>query len=114
MIKQETLKKMFEYLENIDNNYEKLIIKKDITETEKQLNILWSLTEEVWELSSDLRKSLKLSFNKNKVENFEFKNLEEEIIDVLLSTLFLAKAVWIKNLDEAIIRKIKKNNDRGY
>jgi NTP pyrophosphatase (non-canonical NTP hydrolase) len=42
------------------------------------------------------------------------QDLEDEIVDVLITNLLLAKSCWIKNLDEAILRKIKKNNDRGY
>jgi hypothetical protein len=31
-----------------------------------------------------------------------------------MTTILLAKSIWIDNLDEAIKNKIKKNNDRGY
>jgi hypothetical protein len=47
MITKETLKELFEYLEEIDSNYEKLTIKKDISKTEKILSNLSCLTEEV-------------------------------------------------------------------
>ena len=114
MIKQETLKEFFKYLDYIDSNFEKLIIKEDVTKTEKILENLWCLMEEVWEVSNEVRKMTKMSFNQKKVDSFKKEDLEDEIIDVLITNLLLAKACWIENLDEAITRKIKKNNDRGY
>jgi len=56
----------------------------------------------------------KMSFNQKKVDSFKKEDLEDELIDVLITNLLLSKACWIENLDEAIKRKIKKNNDRGY
>ena len=114
MIKQETLKEFFEYLEYIDSNYEKLTIKENISKEEKILSNLACLIEEVGEVSTEVRKMTKLSFSQKKVDSFKKENLEDELIDVLITNLLLAKACWIKNLDEAITRKIKKNNDRGY
>lgn len=114
MITEETLNQLFEYLEKIDSNYEKLTIKKDISKTEKILSNLSCLTEEVWEVSSEIRKLTKMSFSQKKVNSFDKKDLEDELIDVLITNLLLAKSVWTDNLDEAIKRKIKKNNDRWY
>lgn len=114
MVKQETLKEFFKYLDYIDSNFEKLVIKKDVTKTEKILENLWCLAEEVWEVGSEVRKMTKMSFNQKKVDSFKIQDLEDEIVDVLITNLLLAKACWIENLDEAIARKIKKNNDRGY
>jgi len=34
-----------------------------------------------------------MSFNKTKIDNFKFSDLEEEIVDVLNTILILAKAV---------------------
>ncbi len=42
------------------------------------------------------------------------KDLEDELVDVLITNLLLAKSVGISDLDEAIKRKIQKNNERGY
>ena len=114
MIKQETLKDFFKYLDYIDSNFEKLIIKKDVTKAEKILENLACLTEEVWEVSSEIRKMTKMSFSRKKVDSFKKEDLEDEIVDVLITNLLLAKACWIEKLDEAIARKVKKNNDRGY
>jgi len=114
MIEKETLEQLFNYLEDIDSNYEKLTVKKDISKTDKIFSNLSCLIEEVWEVSSEVRKLTKMSFNQKKVDSFDKKNLEDELIDVLITNLLLAKAVWITSLDEAIKRKIKKNNDRWY
>jgi len=114
MIKQETLKEFFKYLDYIDLEYYNLTVKKNVTDEEKILTNLACLTEEVWEVSTEIRKMTKLSFSQKKVDSFKIQDLEDEIVDVLITNLLLAKACWIKNLDEAIARKIKKNNDRGY
>ena len=114
MIKQETLKEFFKYLDYINLNYEKLTIKNNLSQEEKIMANLACLTEEVWEVSTEVRKMTKLSFNQKKIDSFKKEDLEDEIIDVLITNLLLAKACWIENIDEAISRKIKKNNDRGY
>lgn len=114
MIKQETLKDFFKYLDYIDLNFEKLTVKNNISQEEKIMWNLACLAEEVWEVSTEIRKMTKLSFSQKKVNSFKKEDLEDEIIDVLITNLLLAKACWIEKLDDAISRKIKKNNDRGY
>jgi len=114
MIANNILKDLFKYLDYIDSNFDNLIIKKDVTKTEKILENLWCLTEEVWEVSDEVRKLTKMSFNQKKVDSFKIEDLEDELVDVLITNLLLAKACWIKNLDKSIKRKIKKNNDRWY
>jgi len=114
MIRHETLKDFFKYLGYIDSNYEKLTIKNNPSKEEKIMAIFACLSEEVWEVSSEIKKMTKMSFNQKKIDSFKKEDLENEIIDVLITNLLLAKACWIENLDEAIVRKIKKNNDRGY
>lgn len=114
MISEKILNNFFEYLDYISKNTEKLVVKENLTKEEWILQNLACLTEEVWELSAEIRKLTKMSFNKTKCDNFKFEDLEEEVIDVLTTTFLIAKSVWIDNLDEVIKRKIKKNNDRGY
>lgn len=114
MIKYESLEFLLKYLDFVDESFWKLIIKKDITETEKILENLWCLVEEVWEVSSEVRKMTKMTFNQKKADSFKIENLEDEIVDLLITTLLTAKACWIKDLNLAIERKIKKNNDRWY
>ena len=114
MISTKTLSHLFEYLDFIDTNSKDLTIKRDVTETENILGSLACLTEEVWEVSDAIRKMTKFSFNQKKVDAFKIEDLEDELVDVLIVNLLLAKSCWIDNLDEAIRRKIKKNNDRGY
>ena len=114
MIKQETLKDFFEYLNYINLNYENLTIKTNLSKEENIMANLACLTEEVWEVSTEIRKMTKLSFSQKKIDSFKKEDLEDEIIDVLITNLLLAKACWIENLDKAVSRKIKKNNDRWY
>lgn len=55
-----------------------------------------------------------MSFNKEKVNNFKIEHLQEERVDIFIVLLLLAKRVGIESLDEAILQKIRKNNERGY
>ncbi len=114
MISPETLKYLSEYLEHISQNSKQLMVKENPTDEELILGNLSCLIEEVWEVSSEVRKYTKMGFNHKKVENFKKQDLEDEIIDVLISNLLLAKSVGFSDLDEAIKRKIQKNNERGY
>ena len=114
MIKQEILKDFFEYLDFLYLNYNKLTVKNNITKEEKILTNLACLIEEVWEVASEVRKMTKLSFSKEKIKSFKIQDLEDEIVDVLITNLYLAKICWIEELNKDIIRKIKKNNDRWY
>ncbi len=59
------------------------------------------------------RRFTKMTFNHAKVDNFNLKDLEDSILDVIFTTLNLTKACGINSLDIAITQKIKKNNDRG-
>lgn len=68
-------------------------MKKDVTQTELILNALSCLVEETGELSSDIRKLTKLSFNQNKCDAFDPKNLEEECADVLITLLLVVKSL---------------------
>ncbi len=108
---QEKLKK---YINYIDEQADALIIKENPTKTEHILTSMVCLQEECWELCSEIRKFTKMSFNKKKVENFTQESLEEEIADIYIVLLVLCKQLWIENLDETILKKIEKNNKRGY
>ena len=55
-----------------------------------------------------------MGFNKSKIDGFEKTDMEDELIDVLIVLLLTAKSLWMDQLDEAILRKIEKNNKRGY
>lgn len=114
MISKEILNDLIKYIEFIDENTENLIAKENLSNEEKVLSCLSCLMEEVWETTSEIRKKLKLSFNKKKIENFKDSDLEEELWDILITFLLLCKSLKINNLDEIIQRKIKKNNDRWY
>jgi len=114
MIKEKILEDFFKYLDYLDSNYENLTVKNNLSQEEKIMWNLACLTEEVWEVSTEVRKMTKLSFSHKKVNSFKKEDLEDEIVDVLITNLLLAKACWINNLNEAITRKIKKNNDRWY
>ena len=68
------------------------------------------LSEELGELCNEV-----LSFNalqrKEKMENRDAENLSEELADVLITALLLAKAMDI-NVEKALEKKIKKIDKR--
>ncbi len=76
------------------------------TELEYTLARLSKLTEEVWELNSEI---LKKYFKDRK--EFLHENLEWEFADVLFTTLLLAKALDV-DINEAIENKLKIIKDR--
>lgn len=114
MITQKWIQDLMAYICLIRDQYDKLIIKCSMNDDEKLLSHLSCLTEEVWELAAEIRKYTKTSFSQKKVDAFKKEDLEDEIVDCLFYILYIAKDVWIENLDQLIERKIQKNKDRWY
>ncbi len=114
MISQETLNTLLLYINDIDTTIIEKTVKKDPTKTELILWCVACLQEETGELASEVRKLTWMSFNQKKVDAFHPEDLHEEIIDVLIVLLLFARRLWIENLDEAIMKKIQKNNTRWY
>lgn len=105
---------LLNYLDDIHTRTPSLTVKTDLTETEMISSNLLSLVEEVGEVTAEVRKLTRLSFNQKKCDAFDQKNLEDEIVDVLITTILLSKRVGISSLDKAIQRKIEKNQARWY
>lgn len=114
MISKEVYDKMDKYLDSLKTNVQDLTVKDNVTLTEVKLGSTLGLVEEVGEFVCEVRKYEQLLFNKKKVENFNFEDFEDEAMDVLMSLLLLLKTYGIENLDKSILRKIEKNNKRGY
>ena len=114
MISKEIRAFLDAYTSDICLRSDELAIKPDLTAEEKVFGHLACLIEEVWELSAELRNKYQMSFNQRKVDAFTEADLEDELVDVLITWLILAKWTWIDSLDKAIERKIGKNNARGY
>ncbi len=76
----------------------------------KILAVTVKLTEELGELCNEV-----LSFNslqrKQKLDNHDKENLPDELADVLLTTLILAKTMDI-DVEKALKKKMKKINKR--
>ena len=102
------------YIKDISHKAKSLTIKDNVSDDEIILANLACLTEETWELASEVRKHFKMSFSKKKVAAYTQEDLEDEAIDVLITLWLLLESIWIENLDDAILRKIWKNNDRWY
>jgi len=114
MISTETRKELMAYIENIHESTEQLTVKEKPSDVELILSCMTCLQEECWELATEIRKLTQMSFSKKKVDSFEKEDLEDEFVDVYIVLLLLAKRLWLKNLDQAIARKIDKNKARGY
>ena len=65
------------------------------------------LTEEVWELSSEILKK----FHSRNWKIFNQENMMLEFADVIFATLLLAKSLWV-DVNEAINKKLNKINER--
>ena len=89
------------------NNKESLDKKKEII-----LASSVKLSEEVWELSWEVLKSIGRA-RKEKLENFSKDNLIWEFADVIFSLLVLAKTMNV-DINEALEYKLKKINDRWW
>lgn len=88
----------FEIINKIDRNLKNRFW--DITEThlERILSRLSKLTEEVWELNSDI---LDKYYKKHK---FSSENLEWEFADVFITLALLAKSLEV-DINEALTKK---------
>ena len=82
--------------------------------------LVWAhmtLCEEVGELSAEIRKRLKLSFNAKKCAAFQEEDMQLESIDVLICTLLLMHQIGLDSADvtdDLIYKKIGRNRERGY
>lgn len=114
MISIEVLEKLLQYINSIDETTVEKTVKENPTECELILSCLACLQEETGEVASEVRKLTAMSFNKEKVESFSQDMLNEELVDIIITVLLLTKRVGTDSLDEAIIKKIEKNNKRGY
>ena len=113
-ISEECLRDLLSYVREIAARSPELTVKDAPTECELLLGYLATLTEEVGELSHELRTSLQMSFSEKKVAAFDKENLFLEATDVLLVILLLMERLGVENLDEWVYKKIGKNRERGY
>lgn len=114
MISPPLLFRLIRYIDDIAHRTPGLTQKTNCTKTEYILTSLACLTEEVGEVATEVRKLTKCSFSQKKCDSFQMTDLEDEVVDVLITTLLLARSVGLDSLDEAIERKIRKNQERGY
>lgn len=102
-------KKIFDTIEEIDKNLKDYFSSMNQTELEVILSRLAKLTEEVWELNSDVLKK----YYKRKIDKFSEENLELEFADVFITLSLLAKSLDI-DLNQAIEKKLKIINERWW
>lgn len=114
MISPEAFQVLVQYTKDIDERERDKLIKKDVTETELRLGSLAALLEEVGELGSEVRKQEKMCFNQKKIDAAKLEDVYLEAVDVLICTLLLLRKFPVDSLDEFIMKKIGKNDARGY
>ena len=100
MITQELLNIISQINENLKQTFKP-------TETENILARNVKLTEEVWELSSEVLKK----FYARPEKVFDEENLTLEFADVIFTTLLLAKTLDI-DINKALTKKLEKINQR--
>ncbi len=95
---------LLEFIDNTHNYFNK--IKHPDVDTEKQiLYRSMKLSEEIWEFNEQIFTYLG-KWKKEKLENFDKKNLEDEFADVILSACLVAKSCDI-DINKAIENKIE-------
>jgi len=92
----------------IDNNLKNYFSNISQTDLEIILSRMAKLTEEVWELNSDVLQK----FYKRRNWEFNEENLKLEFADVIITTLLLAKSLNI-DVNETLKVKIDKIRIRG-
>lgn len=105
MISKELLKEIKIISENLKKRDRKL--KLDLSENESIFIALTKITEEVWELNSEV-------FNKYfKKDKFSKENLKGEFADVIITTLLLAKSLNL-DINEALNYKLNIIKQRWW
>lgn len=103
MIKEE----FFKEIAIIDDNLKNYFSALNQTDLEDILSRLAKMTEEVWELNSDVLKK----YYKRKITSEE--NLELEFADVIITLALLAKSLDV-DLNKAIINKFNIIKQRWW
>ena len=101
-------KELLEIIEKIDKNLIEYFSDLNQSDREKVLSRNLKLTEEVWELASDVLQK----FYKRRVTVFNEQNLKEEFADVVINTLLLAKSMNL-DINECLKLKLDKIKNRG-
>lgn len=100
-------KEFFDEIAIIDENLKQFYLHLDQSNLEDILSRLAKLTEEVWELNSDVLKK----YYKRKLVTED--NLELEFADVLITLALLAKSLDI-DLNQALINKFNIIKQRWW
>lgn len=103
-------KDLFKFIDQVSKNLDKKF--SEFSKKEKILSHSVKLTEEVWELSSEVLVSI-WKARVEKLQNYSKSDLEAEFADVILTTLILAKDLDI-DINKSLIDKINSINARGW
>ena len=82
------------------------------TDRERKLWAATKVSEELGELNSEVLASLGLQ-RPHKVEKYTHEHLSEEVIDVILTALLLAKTFEV-DVEDALEKKMRKLEQRIY
>jgi len=104
------LKELHEFVRSEDHRLRDLYPEQ--THKERILSRMCKLTEETGELAEQVLKTLAMQ-RKEKMIDVKKEDLEEELVDVLI-TAFLLSEILEVNIDDAIEKKVNKIKNRNY
>ncbi len=102
-------KNFLETIDKIDSNLKNYFSSMNQSDLEIILSRLSKITEEVWELNSDILKK----YYKRKIDKFSEENLELEFADCMITLALLAKSLNI-DLNNSLKKKFKIIKDRWW
>ena len=100
-------KNLLENIAQISKNLDKIY---KFENNEKIMYCSMKVSEEVWELISEVLKKMKIA-RKEKIDKFKQEDLEWEFADVIFSTLVLAESMNI-DVNKALENKMNKIKSR--
>ena len=103
------LKELHEFVRSEDHRLRDLYPEQ--THKERILSRMCKLTEETGELAEQVLKTLAMQ-RKEKMIDVKKEDLEEELVDVLI-TAFLLSEILEVNIDDAIEKKVNKIKNRA-
>jgi len=103
-------KELLEIIKKLNLNLDEKFSEAKLNKKEKILASCVKMSEEIWELSGEVLKSIWRA-RKEKIQNFSKDDLKWEFADSILTILLLAELMEI-DVNEALEMKLKKIENR--
>lgn len=105
--KEFSLNELLSFIDWLDWHFKS---SNDIDDEKRILYRTVKVSEEVWELS-DAVMSYLWNQRKEKLEGFSKDHLDEEVVDIIIATLILAKSLNV-DIEQTMRKKIQKVKNR--